>query len=117
MEKMTVEELMTLAKSAQVKTEGLPYVIVRSGQAGVFAGYLEKKEGDEVTLVNSRKIHYWNGAAAVEQLSQDGVTLPASNDNRFTLVVPRQIVLGVAQILYATEAARKNIEGVFVWKR
>lgn len=48
-------------------------VIVRAEKAGVFFGTLAKKEGSEVQLYNARKLYYWSGAAAVEQLAVDGV--------------------------------------------
>ena len=38
------------------------------------SGLLKKEKGQEVELTNVRKLWYWNGAGAVEQLSQDGVT-------------------------------------------
>ena len=48
------------------------YVIVRADRAGVFFGKLEEKNGQEVTMSDVRKLHYWNGAAAVEEISQIG---------------------------------------------
>jgi hypothetical protein len=39
------------------------YVIVRCNNAGVFFGIYESKEGNELTLTNVRKLHYWSGAA------------------------------------------------------
>jgi len=39
-------------------TEGQPYVIVRTSNAGAFAGYMEKRNGKEVTLVDARRLWY-----------------------------------------------------------
>lgn len=41
--------------AAAVTTDGLQYVIVRSRDSGVHAGYLDKRNGDEVHLVESRR--------------------------------------------------------------
>ena len=43
-----------------VKTSS-SWVLVRSGQAGVFAGRLISKVGDEVVLHDARRIWYGNG--------------------------------------------------------
>lgn len=48
------------------------YVIVRCENAGVFAGYLESREGREVTLLKARRIWYWDGAASLSQLISNG---------------------------------------------
>lgn len=91
------------------------FVIVRADRAGVFFGKLEKKEGSEVTLRECRKIHYWDGAAAIEQLATDGTSKP--QNCRFTITVDKAIVLGVIQIIPCTEKAIKNIQKVKEWKQ
>ena len=90
------------------------YVIVRADRAGVFFGKLEKKEGSEVTLSECRKIHYWDGAAAIEQLATAGTSKP--KDCRFTITVDNAIILGVIQIIPCTEKAIESIKGVREWK-
>ena len=42
----------------------VPYVMVRTQSAGVFAGYLEDQKGKQVTLTKVRRIWYWEGAAS-----------------------------------------------------
>ena len=41
--------------------EKMKYVIVRTYSAGVFAGELESRNGQEVVLRNARRIYYWSG--------------------------------------------------------
>jgi hypothetical protein len=41
------------------------YVIVRTHSAGVFAGNLIKRSGQEVELANVRRLWYWKGAASL----------------------------------------------------
>lgn len=89
-------------------------VIIRSDRAGVFYGELKARSGDEVTLVNARRLWCWSGAASLSQLAVDGTSRP--NDCRFTVYVPEIVILGVIEIIPCTEKAQKSIEGVSIWK-
>ena len=89
-------------------------VIVRATEAGVFFGTLKEKNGNEVVLSNARKLHYWEGAGAVEGLAVDGVSKP--NDCRFTVWVESICVKDWSQIIPCTEKASEIIEGVKEWK-
>lgn len=100
------------AKAAE-KLDGMDYVVVRGDRSGVFAGYLKKKEGREVTLIKCRRLFYWNGAASLSQLATEGVNKP--KDCKFT-VAADILVMDAIEILSTTEAAKKIIEGVAVWK-
>ena len=53
-----------------------PYVIVRTFSAGVFAGNLKSRKGQEVVLTNARRIWYWAGAATLSQLAMEGTSKP-----------------------------------------
>jgi hypothetical protein len=90
-------------------------VIVRSDKAGVFFGTLKSKEGSEVVMTNVRKIWYWDGASAVEQLASEGVT--KANNCKFTVTVNEICILGVSQIIPCTEFAIKLINNVKEWKQ
>lgn len=96
-----------------VNVDGLEYVIIRAGSAGVFAGYLKSKDGSEVTLVNARRIWYWAGAASLSQLANEGTNNP--NECKFPAPNAKIIILGVIEIIPATELARKSIQGVKIW--
>lgn len=89
--------------------------IVRTDRAGVFYGEIKERSHDEVTMVNVRKLWYWNGACAVEQLAMEGVKRP--NDCQFTVIVPEMVIAAPIQIIEATEQACKSIEAVKEWKR
>ena len=114
MEKMTVEELMDLAREAQAKTEGLPYVIVRTYSAGVFAGLLESREGKEIILKNARRLWYWKGAASLSQLAESGTSNPG--ECKFPEPVSQVILTEAIEILSVSAKARKIIEGVKIWR-
>lgn len=44
------------------------YYIVRTYSAGVFAGYIKKREGKEVVMENARRLWYWDGAASLSHM-------------------------------------------------
>jgi len=97
------------------KLEGMPYCIVRTYSAGVFAGYLEKREGQEAVVRNARRIWYWNGAASLSQLSVDGTSKP--NSCKFPCEVDKVELMQVIEIIECTEIARKSIQGVPLWEK
>jgi len=97
-----------------VQTEGMEYVIVRTYSAGVFAGYLANRDGQEVELKNARRLWYWSGAASLSQLAMEGVKKP---DNcKFPCEVDNIILTQVIEIIPATEQAKRSIGKVPVWK-
>jgi 5-formaminoimidazole-4-carboxamide-1-beta-D-ribofuranosyl 5'-monophosphate synthetase len=91
------------------------YVIVRTYSAGVFAGTLIKKEGNEVEMHNARRLWYWDGAASLSQLAEEGVKKP--ENCKFPQEVGQVVLLGVVEILKVSEAAKKSIDGVEIWKQ
>ncbi len=94
--------------------DGMPYCMVRTYSAGVFAGYIESREGKEATLRNARRIWYWDGAASLSQLATDGTSKP--KNCKFPCPVDRVTLTEVIEIIPITEKAQKSIEGVAVWK-
>lgn len=91
------------------------YVIVRTYSAGVFAGELESRTGQEVVLRNARRLWYWSGAASLSELAQRGTSKPS--ECKFPVAVNRVELLQAIEILDVTAAARQSIEEVPVWTR
>lgn len=89
------------------------YVIVRTQSAGVFAGYLVSRKGQEVVLEKARRLWYWSGAASLSQLAMEGVKFP--QNCKFPCEVDRVELLQAVEILDVTPAAQKNIAAVPVW--
>lgn len=90
-------------------------VIVRANGAGIFFGELKEKNGNEVTMTNVRKLFYWDGAAAVEQLAIDGTSKP---DNcKFTIFIEEMTITNVLQIIPCTDKAIDSLTNVPEWKR
>ena len=89
------------------------YVIVRTYSAGVFAGYLKSRKGQEVVMNDVRRLWYWKGAASLSQLAVDGVKYP--NECKFPAVVPTIELTQAIEILDVSKQAQKIIESVPVW--
>lgn len=96
-----------------VKLDGMEYIIVRTYSAGVFAGYLESRDGKEATLRQARRIYYWEGAASLSQLAMEGTSKPERC--KFPIAVDRVVLTEAIELLAVTEKARKSIEAVKVW--
>lgn len=96
------------------KLDDMDYVIVRTYSAGVFAGYLKKRDGKEVNIVNARRLWYWDGAASLSQLANEGVSKPTSC--KFAVLVSEILVTEAVEILPVTEKAQKSIAEVKEWK-
>ncbi len=91
----------------------LPYVLVRTYSAGVFAGQLASRNGREVELLNARRIWYWAGAASLSELAMLGTCKP--DQCKFPAPVTRVILTEAIEILDVTPQAQTSIEAVPVW--
>lgn len=92
---------------------GMPYCIVRTQSAGVFAGYIESRNGQEVVIRKARRLWYWEGAASLSQLAVDGISKP--NNCKFPCEVDTIEVLQAIEIIKATARAKESIAQVPVW--
>lgn len=92
----------------------MKYVIVRTYSAGVFAGFLESRNGQEVVMRDARRIWYWAGAASLSQLAMEGTSQP--NACKFPCKVDRVELLEAIEILDVTPQAKESIESVPVWR-
>ena len=91
----------------------LPYVICRTQNAGVFAGALLSKDGQDVILLNARRLWYWKGAATLSQAAMEGFSLP--NECKFPCEVARIELLQGIEILSCTKKAQLSIASVPIW--
>jgi hypothetical protein len=91
-----------------------PYVIVRTYSAGCFAGHLESRKGQEVVLVNARRLWKWEGAASLSQLAVDGTSNPSGC--KFPTETPRHEVMQAIEVIHTTKKAEESIKSVPVWK-
>ena len=111
MREIIIDEVTYVPK--EEKTEGMEYKIVRTYSAGVFAGYIESREGKEVVMRNVRRIWYWDGACSLSELAVNGTCKP--DECKFAIPVDRILVTEAIEILDVTEKAKESIEGVKEW--
>ena len=88
------------------------FVIIRSYDAGVFAGNIVEQDNSNkrVKLQNAIRLWYWDGAFTLSQLAMEGVSKP--ENCKFSVPVAEQEVFNVIEILRVTEAAENNIKDV-----
>ena len=91
------------------------YIICRTFSAGVFAGTLVSRKGQEVTLKQARRLWYWDGAASLSQLAMEGVKNPQSC--KFPCEVSSVVLLNAIELLPVTKQARASIAQVAIWSR
>ena len=91
------------------------YVIARAYGAGVFAGTLDSRKGQEVVLTKARRLWYWDGAASLSQLAMEGTKKP--DTCKFPCEVDRVELLQVIEILDVSPKAKESIQGVPVWAK
>lgn len=104
----------TSIKEMAETVDGMKYVIVRTYSAGVFAGYLESKNGKEVVMKKVRRLWYWSGAASLSQLAVEGTCKP--KECKFPVTVDRIELTEAIEILDVTKEAKKSLESVAIWE-
>lgn len=119
LQELVVEGIVYVPKESMQKMaekrDGMEYVLVRSNQSGVHAGYLESKNRDEVVLRDARRIWYWSGAASLSELANKGVSDPGGC--KFPAAVDKITVLDVCEIIQVTEDGKNSILGVESWTK
>ena len=95
--------------------ENEKYVIVRSSPSGVWFGRLVQVEGtpdglQRITLVEARRIHYWEGAGSCSGLAAHG-----PREGRIAPPVSAT-VSQVCEILEATPEAVARIARIPEWR-
>ena len=91
-------------------------VLIRSYASGVHFGTLTQVDdllsGAAVKLTNARRVHYWEGAASLSQISQQGV----NTASRIAMSLPDFYCTQVIECIPLTDAAITNLENSRVWK-
>lgn len=89
--------------------------IVRGKDSGVFFGEIAERNGQEVLMNNVRRLWYWDGAASISQLAQEGTVRP--ENCKFTVTVDEILVLDAIEIDKCSDKAVENIKAVAEWKK
>jgi hypothetical protein len=81
----------------------------RTYSAGVHYGIVSERDGKEVLLKKSRRVHYWDGAASLSQLAIEG---SKKIDNcRIAIEIPEILITEVVEVIPMTPEAVENLEG------
>lgn len=88
--------------------------IVRTNLAGVFYGNIAEVDKDSVTMTNVRKVFYWDGACAAEELALNGTAKP--RNCKLTVTIDEMQIAEPIQIIPCTNKAIDSLDGVAVWK-
>lgn len=91
------------------------FKIVRTLSAGVFAGYVETRKGQEVVMRQARRLWYWKGAATLSQLAMEGVKCP--DECKFPIAMERVELTQAIEIIDVTPKAKQSIDSVPVWRQ
>jgi hypothetical protein len=91
------------------------FVIVRTYSAGVHAGILSVHSGKECILKNAIRIHFWDGACSLNQLSLEGTKKP--ENCRFSVIIDEIYLSEIIEIIPCTSEAIENIKEVPTWKK
>jgi hypothetical protein len=90
-------------------------VLIRSYASGVHIGTLISENytlsGKVVVLNDSRRIHYWEGAASLSQVALEGV-----KSGRIAMVIPEIEVVNCIETIPLSDAAISNLENQPVWR-
>lgn len=101
-----------------VDTEGLKAVLIRSYASGVHFGFFKEEKdllsGKQVTLVNSRRVHYWEGACSISQLALEGTKKP--DDCRISVTLPEITITQVIEVIPLSVASYNNLNSINEWK-
>jgi hypothetical protein len=92
-------------------------VLVRTYSAGVFFGELTKrsKNGKRGVVKNARRIWYWEGAASLSQLAEDGTSAP--DKCKFPKTVKKIELTEIIEVLRVTDKAAASIDKVSIWEK
>ena len=91
------------------------YVIIRTYSAGVHAGILSCKEGNEVILTESRRLYRWNTANKGLSLSEVANGGLSKEKTKVCEAVPQQWLEAI-EIIPCTDIAAKNIRNFEVYR-
>ncbi len=104
---------MTKWIKSKKEDEGMKYAIVRTFSAGVFAGYIESRDGKEGIMLDARRLWYWEGASSLSELAIKGVSRP--ENCKFPCEVPRIEITEIIEVIECTEYAKESIANVKEW--
>jgi len=98
------------------EVDGLKYCVVRTYSAGVHIGYVMdfgEKHPQQATILKSRRLHQWAGAASLSQVSIDGV----DGSSRIAVEIPEITLTDVIEVIPCSEKSAEFFKGAKAWKK
>lgn len=113
-----LEALLKKGQPSNPKKNVGKICLIRSYASGVHFGEVVDEyytaAGKVVILKDSRRIHYWSGAASLTQIANDGIKNKESS--RLTQPVPEIEVVNVCETIPISEKALKNLAAHPIWQ-
>lgn len=91
--------------------DGMDYCVIRTYSAGVHIGYVKSHTGQQVELVNSRRLWSWDKAASLSQVAMEGC-----NTKKFAMKLPVITLTDVIEIIPCSQKAKDLLEAMPEWK-
>jgi hypothetical protein len=102
----TTPELFSLTTGEKLRERGLcPLVVVRTYGAGVHVGYLARSDGQEVELLQVRRLWSWQGANTLNEVALNGV----AKGSKLSLPLPQGRFHSVIETLPVSEKAAPSL--------
>lgn len=98
------------------ETDGMRYCVIRAYSAGVHIGYVAEfgtMQPQYAKLLNSRRLHYWDGAASLSQVAMDGV----NSKSRIAMEIPEIELTDVIEVIPCSDKAAEFFKGAPVWEK
>ena len=89
-------------------------VLVRTRNAGVFAGVMVACQGQCVKLSAARRLWHWEGAASLSELAVRGTCNPGGC--KFPAAVKKVLLYGWIELLECTDEGWASIMSVPEWR-
>ena len=96
--------------------DGLDYCVVRTYSAGVHIGYVKDfgvKYPQQATLLKSRRLHQWSGAASLSQVALDGV----DTNSRIAMELPEITLTDIIEVIPCSEVSAEFFKGAKAWSK
>jgi hypothetical protein len=107
-----------MASKKTIKKTQKQYVICRCRDAGVHAGYLGAERGGRLTITESRRIWYWDGAGSLSELAVYGPNPAKAANCRIGARIDRTDLRSsdVCEIIYCRTAGAQWLQGAPEWR-
>ena len=105
----------SIKQGAEMK-DCLSLCIIRTYSAGVFYGWVDRSDKSEArTIYNSRRVWYWDGAASLSQLANDGSKRPSNC--KIAQIVGETDLMNIIEVIPVSESAKTILDGIKVWEK